>query len=518
MGKRASRRRRGQRIGQSRPEGVHIPVEQADEGHTSDTWDVGVVLVHGIGRQKPRDTLASWTPLIHQALGSSVERHGRVASSLEQCSTTTAAGDVPSYTFSVGRPGRAHAQVLVTEAHWADSYRSRRLLGTLPWLARVGPALVLPFMPDARDSKDLSSSEEMFMPSAFRFLIRLLSALLPLIIIMALPALMQIAALAAVLAGIIVMTTNRRFNFAGHVRMAADEEAGLTAVEERLGQIIEATQRTSKRVVVVAHSQGGYLAHRTLTNLQLTNTTLITVGSGLRPITALRVMGSQPRYVIGCWGALLGTLCVEAWLLSHLDPGQPFSPFTQMGIDPGLLVAGFVVGVVPTELWNSATPAGVLDAAWNSLPKIDIDWWLLGAAMAYLVLFVILRRWGNEFVQAVRIPALRRTHWVDITTHHDLVGRLTVPTLPSGVDEKAVVVTGNAIADHVRYLNKPGITSWLIAEEIAAGLGHRGDPTVEQARQGALARSSRRHDLRRRHLPCPCSLSEPWHSPSAAIR
>ena len=498
MGKRASRRRRGQRKGQRQ-----FAVLSDETAVSADDWDVGVVLVHGIGPQRPFDTLESWTPSIHQALGATLGRHGRVTSDLERCSVGTDAGDISGYSTTVSRSGRHPSRVLVTEAHWADSYRSRRLLGTLPWLARVGPAMVLPFMPDARDREGDDPSDLLPSGSALRFLMRLLSALVPLVVLAALPMPLQATAIAAGLAALIVMMTNHRFNFAGHVCMAADEEFGLDAVEERIMQVIDTTRQSSKRVVVVAHSQGGYLAHRALTRMHSQDTTLITVGSGLQAITTLRVMGSRPRYVIGCWGALLGTLVVEGWLLTHFNPGQIFSPFAQMGVDPGILFAGLVVGALPPDLFATATPESMTDVLRGAIPKVHLDWWLLGAVMAYLVLLLIGRRWGSDFVRDIRIPALTRTHWIDITTHHDLVGRLAVPELPREVEEKAVVVTGNAFADHVRYMTKPGITSWLVAEQIARGLGYPANPMSEHERTSALARSSRRHSLRLAALVAP---------------
>lgn len=506
MGKRASRRRRGQRKGQQQ-----LAVLNDETAVRSDDWDVGVVLVHGIGPQKTGDTVESWVPSIHQALGGVLGRHGRITSEAERSAITTDDGDFPGYSMSISRPGGRPSRVLVTEANWADSYRSRRLLGTLPWLARVGPALVLPLMPDARDEEDTDRSHDLASGSALRFLVRLLGAFVPLLVVAALPLPLQVATIIAGLAALVIMATNHRFNFAGHVCMAADGESGLDAVEERIVQVIETTRRSSKRVVVVAHSQGGYLAHRALQRMPHRDTTLITVGSGLQAITTLRVMGSRPRYVVGCWGFLLGTLVVEGWLLTHFNPGQLFSPFTQMGVDPGILFAGLVVGILPLDLFTTATPAALGDTLWSTLgdtlwemiSNVALDWWLVCAVLAYVILFLIGQVWGKEFVRDTHIPALRRTHWVDITTHHDLVGRLTVPLLPPGVDQKAVVVTGNAVADHVQYFRKPGITSWLVADQISFCLGYPTDPRTEHERTGALARSSRRHTLRVAALAAP---------------
>lgn len=499
MGKRAGRRNRARR---ALHVGNHLPTDHSQhvEGGGPGHWDVGVVLVHGIGGQKPGDTLESWTPIIRGALGGVTRESGRTVSPLRSCSAPVGDTDAPAYEMTLERKGHATARVLVTEAHWADKYRSRRLLGTLPWVARIGPALILPFLPDARDRH--SAGWQL----AIRLLMRILSPFMVLTLIMALPRGLQLAATALTAAALLMMVTNQRFNLAGHVQMAAEDDAALAAVQEHLTMVVESTRQVSTKTLVIAHSQGGYLAHRTLRDLPTWTGTLISLGSGLRPITALRVMGSRPAYVVGCWAALIGTLLTEIWLLTHFDPGQVVSPFRQMGIDEGLLFMALVVGVVPTDLWDSATPLGTKEAVVQSLPRLTLDWWFVCAAGAFLTALLIVRLWGDEFTTAMRIAPLRRTDWTDITTHHDLVGRLTVPPLPPSVDEKAVIIHGNALMDHTRYLNTPGITAWLVADRIANMVGFASKAKIETSRRNALARSTRRHDLRIAAVAAPLSL------------
>lgn len=492
VSKRTGRRERGRRrFSGAAPASGGAPTSGDPAQH-----DLGVVLIHGIGGQTPRHTLDAWAPPIESALEGVLADHGRDVSSAGRPHLQGARGPLPARHTDVGSQGRTLERVLITEAHWADAYRGRRLLGTLPWLARIGPAMVLPFMPDGRDRMSETPTGHEVAQAEVRLLMRFAGIFFVLVFLASIPRPVLWAVIGVGLSVVALMMLDPRFNLAGHVRMAAAEEDGLKAVQQRIEEVIEATRAVSSKVVVVAHSQGGYLAHRTLAAMAPSDITLITVGSGLRPITALRVMGSQRRFSVGSWVALLGVMSGEVWLLTHLRPSEVFSPFVLAGIDVRQLVMSLVVGAGTQGVATNDVSPGVWEVVRGVLPTVELDWWLPLAAIPYLAACVVIRRSGPDFVREVTIGGLSRTDWVDVTSHQDLVGRLIFPALPHGVEEKPVVVTGNAVMDHVRYFSHRGITPWVIAAQLSRLLGYSSDSRVEAARESALARSARRHDFR----------------------
>lgn len=468
---------------------------------TKKQFDLAVVLVHGIGPNKPGKTLSRWSPEIEHALRGLAEPAQITAA---DGLLTIRGGEIRTRHIALSCPdGREH-RILVTEACWSDAYRPRRLIGTLPWMARVAPALVLPFMPDSRDTAALRSPRpDTLAMAVLRFLLRLATIFIIVILLTTLPVWASLVAATLLLTIVAFSLLSRRANLAGHVLMAATDGPELKAVEDRVDDVIAACETVAAKVTVVAHSQGGFIAHRVLQRRTRAQLRLVCVGSGLRPITLLRVLGRTP-YSWASAIALSGVVALSVALQTSYQPprggGVPDSVREEFWRSfAGLLLGGTVSrDHQPTQIDFSV--------AIDALPKFNFSWLLVIAVLLYISAVLSIRRWGPRFIEETRIRSLGVRSWLELTSRHDLVGRLTVPTLPQPAIEQPVVVTGNPLADHLYYFRRRNITVWLVAAQLMIALGSTVSPSVEQAREVAVMRSERRHWLRLSSICLPLLL------------
>src|ERR1044072_3978106 len=126
----------------------------------------------------------------------------------------------------------------------------------------------------------------------------------------------------ALVAGIVIYLGSR-FNVVGHVVVAATDSAELHKIHDRVEEALGWARAHAKRVVVVAHSQGGYLAHDVLSNAaapQRHTVELVGVGSGLKPSWLLRQLHRR-RVLAAAWIALLSVVAGE-WLVLGVIGGM----------------------------------------------------------------------------------------------------------------------------------------------------------------------------------------------------
>lgn len=126
---------------------------------------------------------------------------------------------------------------------------------------------------------------------------------------------------AALVAIATLLVTVRAVNIVGDVSLAAAGDGRLQDIVGTMQTAYDELRRTVGKIVVLAHSQGGYLTHTILRRRGRTRrlnevSRFIGVGSGLKPIflfTQLR----RPRCLAAAWLALGGVavLAVGAWPL-----------------------------------------------------------------------------------------------------------------------------------------------------------------------------------------------------------
>ena len=106
-----------------------------------------------------------------------------------------------------------------------------------------------------------------------------------------------------------------------HVRFASAGGDELAEILARVSAAVSFTEENCERVWVIAHSQGGYLAHRVLWEGAHPRVRRFTgVASGLRPITIARAVRSGRMLAAG-WIHLFGTGLLSFGLLLALQPG-----------------------------------------------------------------------------------------------------------------------------------------------------------------------------------------------------
>ncbi|MFE1790696.1 hypothetical protein ACFW7J_20255 [Streptomyces sp. NPDC059525] len=241
-------------------------------------------------------------------------------------------------------PGQRAATVLIAEAVWSDRFRRPpwylRWLRTVTYLVRSLPGVLLLLGPDRRDRSFWVSTETSFKST---FLRSIRNGLWPIGFFASpdmrhmgrmgwrfLTSLVLLAAFMALLsehpwvagggAAALVVLLSTRLNVADHVIMAAvrdhEREKLLDYLEDRLRWM----QERCDKIVIVAHSQGGFLAHQLMARQGGRNQRkvirLVGVGSGLKPIWILQ-QARRPFVATVAWALPFASICL-AWGTSPL--------------------------------------------------------------------------------------------------------------------------------------------------------------------------------------------------------
>ena len=379
-----------------------------------------VIVVHGIGSKKAGGPLKSLADpieqfLYRQAPGKVLVRHQAAAET-----------QPPSVEFLYERRERRSnikQRVVMTEVLWARSARRPGGLKTAGWVLWTLPMLMIMILaPDRRDVQATS-----FMRLAYRIafpLIFILSVLQPGI---------RFWTLGAV--GILIVTTIfRRTNLLGDVEVAATSDAEVRTITASINSAIDSALEEASRVVVVGHSQGGYLSYQALQERapagREENIHLVGIGSGLKPIWLLRTF-SDWRSIALMWllitGGLAMFLALAPVFLGLLQYERPHlvdwmsraaqsltdissrSPFRPAPVTWRLLLP-----------WSAQNP-------WAAVP----DYWQIGLFAAGMALIFLVNtkagplvglRYGGKLKHP---PAARK--WTEITSSVDSVWPAGLP-------------------------------------------------------------------------------------------
>jgi pimeloyl-ACP methyl ester carboxylesterase len=116
-------------------------------------------------------------------------------------------------------------------------------------------------------------------------------------------------------------------NVVGHVVVAASEPSQLNGIRSRVRDCIDWTLDRCDQVVVVAHSQGGFVCHSILDTAAEPPPPkrvrgLIGVGSGLKPIWLLQQL-NRPKIAAAVWITTVATAIGEASMVALLSGADP---------------------------------------------------------------------------------------------------------------------------------------------------------------------------------------------------
>lgn len=451
----------------------------------------GVVIVHGVGHQKRGDTLKSVAPRLAETLS---------AQGLATAFTRDEAASEGVLEVEGGK------RVLVAEAYWADIVTEGRVGGIRGALLRVRFAFsAMPYLvvgvlgpralhgeaaTERTSSSRLMSSLRTivgidrgefarFAPLAWR--------ILPLYgLAVAVTALFGfawwagLAAVALTLSGFLIVLILPG-SIVEHVRMASDDGAELQRIRDRVSACISSVEERCERVWVIAHSQGGFIAHSLLAETASTKhrrvTRLTGIASGLRPIR-LAGLATSWRVLTSSWMVLLGSALMTVGVLHGMEP-DGFFGFAMLGHLMSVMAIMFVlphVAVFRPDALLEVLPRG-FSMGWNGLPMAIAGLVVVGAAL-------LLRRGTPD--APLTIPDLhRRIRWEETSSPSDLVGSMSIPELPDRVSLITAPSIRNALFDHGlgAYLSKHGSMRFLLSSALA-------DLAVGKRRGRALALSS----------------------------
>jgi hypothetical protein len=441
-------------------------MDTATPGSTPPTprAEIGVLLVHGIGDHKEGETLISFgEPMIDwlrdwlRGKGDEPLR-GKVVVTEARLKATRTEAVSPAYAqveISLASQPNDTERWLIAEAWWGDTVQAPRSLRLMGWLLTRGPLLVywhFHLRPGAADDE----------VNPWRALMAMLA--------LALAGAMQLALLVAMLLWLIPFGPWRRV-VAGAVRamtltlgdsfVLLEQDFQSAALVRRVQRSLDWLAQRAQRLIVVAHSQGGAIAHQALSRMNSAQiAAFISVGSGLEKLEFLR----HVRY-----------------RRAGLAAASLLAPLLVIGA--ATFGLGFFLG--PELRW--VIGLGVLV--------------LLGAAVAYSVLAVALRNYQRELRQRMAEldlrPALGQAEWHDLHATQDVVpmGDGSLLNGQAFVERHAVRNQRSFLNDHIVYFdNRMGFLP-LLWHLMAP---HSGLPLLGPADRPRIARAIALH--RRRSL------------------
>ncbi|MFB6604302.1 hypothetical protein ACFCXR_37295 [Streptomyces noursei] len=403
-----------------------------------------------------------------------------------EATTDAPYGEPAHATARIHVPNGPKAEVVFAEALWSNRFvrlpRWRRVLLTLGYLAWKLPAVLMLVGPDRRD-------RAVGLPSTgFGLLTRFAWRMFTLLVLSA--ALLTLAtahlwiALAIALVALGLLAT--RLNLVEHVITAAAREVEREALLDYLEDRLRWLERRCDAIVIVAHSQGGYLAHQLLARdggrNQKKVTRFVGVGSGLKPIWVLR-QTRRPAVLAVSWLLPAASLCL-AWGLLPLaaDPSGMAAATKALAVTTLLMSA-------PVAAWSgSSTTAQLKDIAdgvqphsltdflpFGEMTDMDSSRWAFVAAGTLLSIgsTLLTRHFikpsDQEALQLPKQPG-GKLDWREHSSQHDMVGRMLLPALPDNVEQEATPVLGHPLRDHTLYFAPEGILVRQLAGDLLSDL------------------------------------------------
>ncbi|WP_329171969.1 hypothetical protein OG754_09005 [Streptomyces decoyicus] len=432
----------------------------------------------------------------------------------ETAERPTATSDAPygepaHATARIRLPDGPAAEVTIAEAVWSDRFSRPpwwlRWLLTLWYLGWSLPTALMLIGPDRRDRafwlgegtpekspflnglrSGLNPRDYLTSPEV-RHLMRIVWRLLTLAVLFS--ALVGLATahlwVAGVIAFIVVVLLSTRLNLADHVITAAardtEREALLDYLEDRLRWL----ERRSDSIVIIAHSQGGYLAHQLLARDGGRNQEkvirFVGVGSGLKPISMLR-RTRQPASLAVSWLLPAASLCL-AWGLLPLTSDDSVMAGAMKALSiTTMLMAMPVAALAPEKVsaqLDAATEALLPHSLGDYLPfavtGMDGSRWalvtvgvLITAGCAPLVRRFV-KPTNRDLLKLPKGPGIK-LEWREHSSQHDMVGRMLLPALPEKVEQEATPVLGHPLRDHTLYFAPDGILVRQLAGDLLSDL------------------------------------------------
>lgn len=471
--------------------------------------DVAVVLAHGIGWHKPGGRLTTWAGPVVKAIGAlapdSAPQCGAVfalpVSALlaqEESKSPQTVRTVPAMDVTFVVRGRRQS-VRFVEGNWHVPLTSRRVVAALWEFVTLLPLVALLVAFDRRDREGLASlnggASKVPPTDKGRFSTRLTQLLLdPLRQMEEFSPFFRV--MARVLVGFALTSWGVSWVLSlgwagvpvgaafaaifmfllvpliGQVLAAATDGGDIDQVSEQISEAIRYVSVSSRRTLVVGHSQGGYLAHRALTPARKGSPrvdALIGIGSGVKPIHLIhqirthRLRGAMWLVAAGAALGPLAALVTIDWKLPIVVREWFYAATTLAG-------AAFTEPL-PQEMSARLKPLGEL--SWRKVNPFDgvvlhPSWWTVALLLVWAGAVLLLRRVASKLSDIRPISALPGVDWAEVTSHSDFVGRLLHPGLPERVQELDVTLGANPLLDHLTYFKTFSEVPRIIAAKVIA--------------------------------------------------
>jgi hypothetical protein len=289
-----------------------------DQGQQNDRrFDLGVLFIHGIGHQRPSETLVGFgDPLIHYL------KVSPTYANLTSAGDSTPARAEVEYTIHSKDNQSRKTQWVLAEGYWADTVITPTFGSLVGWCFRILPWTLLMQIQE-KLLTEFTAPQAVFMTAipvlAARIVYTVLSTVMglllaPLLFVMLLVVLvigsLPFAALKDLAAGLQRVLART----VGDSMILLGSPIQRAAILDRVHASYAWLAQQCDRVAIVAHSQGAAIAHELLRDRSCPAVRLlITFGSGLRKLTDIRQFSQRASSDV-LWLAAIGGIAATILL------------------------------------------------------------------------------------------------------------------------------------------------------------------------------------------------------------
>ena len=412
--------------------------------------DHGVLLIHGIGNREPKSTLKEQGKNLASHITKIIPGDNSKLVKNEDFYKIKCADSSP------------YKNIYMREVHWAkdDGYK-KEFQGKLSWILIRIPVLLMLFLYDYRDVHEytIKSSFTRYFRAICRFIFAISTFFVPFtsyrfiqIYCGDLTAIIVCIILCVI---IILLILYSKRNLINHIRVATERQDILEKIYSLIDEEIRSFPSTVKRISLIAHSQGGYIAysyillHKSIESRKIHR--LFGVGSGLIPISILRRINTY-KDIIKIWVIFI------VFLISFLNLVFILGDIAYAGLN--FLIRLFITVIDPTQLvYTLFLDDEGINKLYTAGTLIPLNEVILCIVFIFFIVTAIKAMFKNIDIAIAPLPI---SVWEEFSSVHDPVGRLTPVFLTNENEEKnkiypnfyPVGIPGDPISIHKRYFKE----------------------------------------------------------------